>query len=427
MPLTPSEALVAELCRKSFLTLWSEPNPIARPGKELCDLLVVCDPHVVIISVKEVALKSTVNPGNDWKRWHKKAIEESSKQIYGAERWIHSANRVVRADRTPGLLLPDKSHLHTHRVAVALGGRGAVPYQQGDFGKGFVHVLDDTSLRVVLRELDTISDFVEYLSAKEMLLQRAGVVMEGQEEDLLALYFHRGRKFPDEVDMLVIGDDLWSGITKKPEWKARKEADRESYIWDGLIETLTDLNDPTLGGSSTTNPTDAQDTLEAALRVMARENRFNRRILAQSFNEFIREAANSRVRSRISPSPSNVHYVFLACASDEDRDARRKELALRCFVARGLADVGVDTVVGLATERYVPNAGFSMDAVVLNKAEWTQADQEALEKIQRDLGYFKNPRSKRVTGDEFPKPLPKVGRNDLCYCGSGRKYKKCHG
>jgi uncharacterized protein len=22
---------------------------------------------------------------------------------------------------------------------------------------------------------------------------------------------------------------------------------------------------------------------------------------------------------------------------------------------------------------------------------------------------------------------PKVGRNDLCPCGSGKKYKKCHG
>ena len=21
---------------------------------------------------------------------------------------------------------------------------------------------------------------------------------------------------------------------------------------------------------------------------------------------------------------------------------------------------------------------------------------------------------------------PKIGRNELCYCGSGRKYKKCH-
>jgi len=26
-----------------------------------------------------------------------------------------------------------------------------------------------------------------------------------------------------------------------------------------------------------------------------------------------------------------------------------------------------------------------------------------------------------------PPPAPKIGRNDLCPCGSGKKFKKCHG
>jgi uncharacterized protein YecA (UPF0149 family) len=29
--------------------------------------------------------------------------------------------------------------------------------------------------------------------------------------------------------------------------------------------------------------------------------------------------------------------------------------------------------------------------------------------------------------DEDDAPLPKPGRNDPCWCGSGKKYKKCHG
>jgi len=29
--------------------------------------------------------------------------------------------------------------------------------------------------------------------------------------------------------------------------------------------------------------------------------------------------------------------------------------------------------------------------------------------------------------DTFVRELPKVGRNDLCPCGSGKKYKQCHG
>ena len=27
----------------------------------------------------------------------------------------------------------------------------------------------------------------------------------------------------------------------------------------------------------------------------------------------------------------------------------------------------------------------------------------------------------------YVREIPKVGRNEMCPCGSGRKYKKCHG
>ena len=355
MPFTASEAFVTDLCRLSFLTLWSVPNPIVRPGKELCDLLVVCAPHVIIFSVKEIHFKDTGNTLNDWARWRKKAINESIKQIYGAEKWIRRTSRVIHSDGSLGLLLPKSNELIIHRVAVALGGNNSVPYRQGDFGKGFVHVLDETSLRVILRELDTITDLVEYFGAKETLLNSGRIpLMQGQEEDLLALYIHTGRRFPQESDLLIIGNDLWISLTRKPEWKARKEADRESYVWDRLIETLRELDD-----SSEPSPTGAIDKLETVLRIMARENRFNRRILSQSFNEFMREAAKQRIRARIVPSLSNVCYVFLASARDENRDLHRKELSLRCFVARGLKDFSGHTVVGIATERYVANSGFS--------------------------------------------------------------------
>ena len=36
----------------------------------------------------------------------------------------------------------------------------------------------------------------------------------------------------------------------------------------------------------------------------------------------------------------------------------------------------------------------------------------------RPIGFWKH---------ELEPGIPKVGRNDPCPCGSGRKYKKCHG
>jgi hypothetical protein len=41
------------------------------------------------------------------------------------------------------------------------------------------------------------------------------------------------------------------------------------------------------------------------------------------------------------------------------------------------------------------------------------------------------PRPSRTGGDDVVKQIkrdePKVGRNEPCPCGSGKKYKKCHG
>ena len=95
-----------------------------------------------------------------WRRWRKKAIEQSASQIYGAERWLGSAMHVTRSDGSQGLALPPLSERRVHPVAVALGSKGQAPIELGDFGKGFVHVF-----RVHL-------DFI------------------GSEEDLLAYYLH---------------------------------------------------------------------------------------------------------------------------------------------------------------------------------------------------------------------------------------------
>src|ERR1700676_5205201 len=37
------------------------------------------------------------------------------------------------------------------------------------------------------------------------------------------------------------------------------------------------------------------------------------------------------------------------------------------------------------------------------------------------------PRSIPESAAPFVRPMPKVGRNEPCPCGSGRKYKHCHG
>ncbi|HLJ18340.1 MAG TPA: hypothetical protein VKV15_27870 [Bryobacteraceae bacterium] len=396
--LNSAERFVYSTCRQSFLSLWSYANPSRRAGKELCDILVVCEPDLIIFSVKNVGLSDAKDPVVGWKRWRKKAVEQSADQIYGAERWLDAATGVIRSDGSSGLVLPSRDERRIHRIAVALGSQGRVPIEFGDFGKGFVHVFDELSFPVLLSELDTITDFVSYLRAKENLVA-AGVrlVFEGSEEDLMAFYLHNGRSFPQTRSCIIVGDDLWRQFKEKEEAKAKKRSDEDSYIWDRLIELWAkDVLHENLEFPSSLN------NAEMALRVMAKENRFSRRILGKSFREFIDQSSAGKVRAQMLKAHSEIVYVFLALPHTEDRQFRVAELGTRCFVARGLHP-GCKTVIGLATEQYERGNGFSFDLFFLYEELWTDDNQRAMERIQRDCGFFVRPEKSHSREDEYPK------------------------
>ena len=132
--------------------------------------------------MKEVNYKETTDTVVGWERWRRSAIEESSGQIYGAERWLGTATSVLTKEGEVALDIPDSSVRRVHRVAVALGASGKVPVSVGDMGKGYVHVLDELALDAVMNELDTITDFVKYLQDKEALQERELKIVTSGEE-----------------------------------------------------------------------------------------------------------------------------------------------------------------------------------------------------------------------------------------------------
>jgi len=371
-------------------------NPRKTPGgNELCDVLVVCEPDIIVFSVKNISLTTSGYPEVDFERWKRRAVEKSCAQLYGAERTICSATNVIRNDGTAGLAFPKGADSKIHRIAVAVGGERKAGLPFGDFGKGFVHVFDEVSISILMKELNTITDFVRYLRAKESFFN-SGVqaVVEGAEEDLLALYLHLDKTFPDAYDRFVFQDGLWEQIQNKPEVQRKQIADKDSYVWDSLIEKFCE---DTLQNNLEFAPEPSET--ERAIRMMAREDRFSRRVLGKSFKEFLDESL--RVRSRKMRSPSGVTYVFLATPHGHPRELRTAELGNRCFVARGLHPESA-RVVGLATEQYVKGKGFSLDLCHLYVPQWTAKDQEIMEGMRGELGYFRNPRVTHDSEDEYP-------------------------
>jgi hypothetical protein len=354
--------------------------------------------------VKDVKLKDSGNREVDWERWERKAVDASIKQIRGAIRWLDCAEHVVAKDGTQGLPLPALARREYHRIAVAFGGHRKVPTMPITSSKGggneFFHILDEQSFYLLVRHLDTISDFVQYLADKERFLSRASVIVSGGEENLLAVYLHDARQFPKEGDFLMLTDGLWDSVSSKSEFLAKIEKDQDSYIWDRLIESFC-AGEYLRDSSRIPNSKE----MEQALRVLARENRFARRLLGRSFREFLQLSKAGKVRSRCAKSLSNVGYVFFAYDSDSTLEQRRAELVARCFASlchfpECARVIGID--INIPGES--PHGGYSMDLVMLHtdRKAWPEDYLDKGRSFRDNLGYFKGPSKTSVSEDEYP-------------------------
>lgn len=73
-----------------------------------------------------------------------------------------------------------------------------------------------------------------------------------------------------------------------------------------------------------------------------------------------------------------------------------------------------------------PQQQIAGDIGVLEK-KWRNTPREALGGLTPDQYSEEHPEVKQSTGKTIKRSEPKVGRNDPCPCGSGKKYKKCCG
>jgi len=384
--LTASEKFVAQLCERAFLKLWSHPNPIGKKGKELCDSLVVCGPHVIIISVKEIEYKDTRDQ-TGYDRWVKKALKGSTDQIWGAERWLQSVDEITRIDGRKVSLPPHEKRQY-HRIAVALGGKDSVPISWGEFKSGFVHVCDEKSLGILFSVLDTITDFTDFLIASENFFSKnMKVIFDGGGiEDLLGLYLTEGRTFErlskETPVLLMISNDLWSGFSKSDEFKEMQKEFSISLFWDKLINHLTEdlLTDGMVifeNGKITNN--------DLALTEMALLPRWVRAQYSEKLKQL--HSPDQEIRASILTGPDETAFVLLI-ASSEDRKARILELQLRSLVVRGRIP-GCKTVVGIATDKAgTSKVGYSHDIGYMHLPEWNDELDAKVTEMQKKLGYF---------------------------------------
>ncbi|MEF3109160.1 hypothetical protein QFI91_08665 [Raoultella sp. WB_B2P2-3] len=447
-----SEKYLAGLCSKTFLSLWSYPNVYTDEGKksdngdgkELCDLLVVFDHHVIIFSDKDIGFKDTGNIEIEWGRWVKRAVLKSASQLYGAENWIlERSNRIYldpKCQKKFPLNFPAPNDIKIHRIAVAknatkrfssiVKGSGSLiinplitgsdhlknPFMIGIPipGKPYIHVFDDVALDVVLHELDTISDFVDYLEKKEEFINSEKLISAAGEEDLLAFYLMNAEKkrppgFYIETDhKAVILEGQYESLKRLPQYHRGKEYDKISYFWDGFIEHFAGH---ALGGTLLYENKRPLSDATLGLQVMASERRIARRVLSNSILEKIESTPPNKnsVRILVSPTNPNHGYIWLilpippqAQSYEEYRHYRKELLYVYCTSAK-LLYPNFNIIVGIATEPR--DGGGGEDMIYLDTTTWEATDFEQAEVDRKDFGVLLPENIKQFSGIEYQYPI----------------------
>lgn len=509
--LTPTEKRLSILTNKVFHPLWTFMNVFYERGKELADCIVVCNDHVIIFSDKEIAYKDTGNLSVDWKRWENKAIFHQITQLRKAEKEIKKNPNNVFLDNKATIPIPVKlppiDRMKIHLVCVANGateackkffgsGTGSLRFFPNDDcsiknvlsnkglednaqmecfavrdyepDKTFVHIFDYFTLPFILGELDTISDFVDYLAEKERFIRSKSYVIYTGEEDLLVNYlmnFDDKRNchcfLPPEDEKKFDGGFFMEEDLKKffssPAYKSKKEANKISYWWDYLIDTAAEFK---LSGQTKTIGYGhvEGDKHEGAIRYMVLENRTKRRAYSKRMFESIENFPDKipegdgwqDFRSYGWLFGEKVAYFLYQTTigrneSPEQYKERRMlsaQAIANCFKAKSVIEnikPSVEKVVGIMMEPPKHYKSGSTDFLLMDTSDWTEQQQIDSEEIMNKLGILITPLAQarhfntkeypdsRVVTSEDNLVSNKLPVNSPCHCGSGKKYKKCCG
>jgi len=481
---TTAERYLKQLCDHSFLSLWSYAgvyrdqldNPKAKVGKEVCDLLVVFENHILIFSDKDCVYPDGKDEELNWRRWYRRAVQKSAEQIWGAEHWIKSHPKRLFTDaactqRFP-YPLPDVSSAIFHRIIVAhgasekcraiYGGSGSLMMDstligtsdtkrtqlftigQVDPAKGFVHVFDDTFLEIVMGTLDTITDFVQYLTKKERFMTGDTKVFATGEEELLAYYLRDINTvgehdfiIPPDANGIFIQEGIWDEFIESREYKAQQKTNQISYVWDDLIEQF---NTHILGGTQYYTFPQGVEHSERNIRLLARELRTRRRFLAQSLVDLIEKTPSTMRQVRvIEPSGlGDPYFVFLilphldGMTYEAYREGRRDLLEAYSRCTKALYPQALD-IVGIATENDLNADHRSEDALYMDARGWTEEQLADARLLQQETGFLTNITKHAGKEKEYQVEPERSAamkgrdRNKPCFCGSGKKFKKCCG
>ena len=380
-----SENILHNLAEKTFLSDWCYLNPKLDNDKELCDLLVVYDDIAIIWQIKNLKL-------NKQGKYKLSELEKNLRQLSGAKRQLFDLKKTIELENPlRGREKFDPTVINKIFLISVLFGQGEEMFSFIEEIKRYkVHIFDEEFTKIILNELDTITDFVEYLNKKEVLINtNKRFLIVGGEKELLAFYLFNNRSFDrfNNADHIIIEEGSWDRLQNKPEYIAKKKEDEISYSWDGMISRAHESH---------------LKEYELVARELARHNRVKRRFLSKIFIDSWIKAEKSKYPYRSMVVSDNITYCFLFQDDPEPRTKRRSHLEEICYIARAKHKDN-KKVMGIATEKkFRETCSYDFYLIYIPKLKKKYQDQIKL--IQKRDKIFLNPSVQYIREYEYPKP-----------------------
>lgn len=466
-----SERILAKIASKTFFSLWSYPSLYrdVDGGKEVSDLTVYFKNTLILFSDKgEVRFQHDKPVDLAWPRWYRGAVKDSARQLHGAEAFIRNhPDRIFLNQKCQDHFPFDLSNkeLVIHLICVTRGIGGAAkryfdsiapgsagtlipffildedtilkhPFTINDINpkKTFVHVFDETAIDLLLTELATPADFINYLREKENAVRKRKLTNAGGEEDILAYYLQELQpngfgSIPNPNDQysinFLIHESEWKHYRQTVEYALHYAQSKQGRGWGVLLERFSDcIVDATVGEGSDRPLLDHSRALE----FLASENMFSRARLSKSlFDKYESVPVNAR-SARIVESLCNPgrFYVFVFFPWDDDY-ADYQEYRAERFSCMQLYALVIQYKLPSIKELIIFGAdtkgshGASETIMAVNVSiPLTASERAQAQSVMRYLAILDD-----VTFKYSSAPNSNIGRNDPCPCGSGKKYKKC--
>ncbi|UWZ84794.1 SEC-C metal-binding domain-containing protein [Occallatibacter riparius] len=376
------------------------------------DTLVLFGDRAIIVQAKSKRLTMEARKGNDnlIRSDFKKSVQDSYDQALGCARALTSSSYAfLRPDETRIEVPKNLKEIYIlclvsdHYPALSFQVRQFLKYE-ADLVIQAPFVLDVFTLDVIAEMLETPIQFLSYLKRRASYQEK---IYTGHELTILSYHLKRNLWFEEQYDMIQLGDDIAADLDIA--MMVRREGAPGPRTPDGILTRVKGTRVGEILRQIESRPNPGTINLGFALLMLSEDAVVN---LSDAIDKMAWQSANDGSHHDLTmPMGESGEGLTVHCNSHPIPVAvpkLEKHCLMRKYRARAARWYGI-CIAPDASIRFGVNLEFTWEP---------DPTMDRVISAYPGHGSFTSmsaPHGKRG----------KIGRNDPCPCGSGRKFKKC--